>query len=98
MEVRRASRWYSFAETVVHAPRRGLPGAGEVTARGLCEIVAADRLVESMGALRRARHAGSAGRRADTLRLDEPTQDRQRQIGVAALDRLIEPVRQFALA
>ena len=43
-------------------------------------------------------NAGPARRRADALGLDERAQDRQRQIGVAGLDRLIEPVRQLALA
>src|SRR5437899_11167049 len=62
------------------------------------EIVAANRLVERVRFLRYHRYAGPARRRADTAGLDERAQDRQRQIGVAAFDRLIEPFRQLALA
>src|SRR5206468_8437006 len=62
------------------------------------EIVAANRLVERVRILRYHRYAGPARRRADTAGLDERAQDRQRQIGVAAFDRLIEPFRQLALA
>ena len=62
------------------------------------EIVAADRLVEGVGAPRRGRNAGPARRCADALGLDERAQDRQRQVGVTGLDRLIQPIGQFALA
>ena len=36
--------------------------------------------------------------RADALGLDKRAEDRQRQVGMTGLDRLIQPVRQFALA
>ena len=62
------------------------------------EIAAADRLVESVGAPRRVWHAGPDRRCTDALRFHKCAQDRQCQVGMTGLDRLIQPVRQFALA
>src|ERR1700693_1541300 len=64
----------------------------------LCEIVAANRLVERM------RLAGGRGcacpdrRRTGTLRIDERHQDRKRQIRMVGFNRLIDPFGKFALA
>src|SRR5260221_13819322 len=64
-------------------------------ARGLAEIVAADRLVERVCVARHGGHAGDACRRSDALRGDEPAQGRQRQIGVAGPHRSTQPNRQL---
>ena len=58
--------------------------AGSIPA--LREIVAADRFVERIGVARHGWNAWAARRPRNTLRLDERTQDRQRQIRVACLD------------
>ena len=62
------------------------------------EIVATALHVERVRDRARRRHARLAQRRGHGLRFDESGQDRQREILMVPLDRLIEPVRQLAVA
>jgi hypothetical protein len=55
-------------------------------------------MVEWPLVLRHGGNARPARGHAAALGLDEGAQDRQRQIAMVGLDRLIEPVRQFAFA
>lgn len=64
----------------------------------LCEVVAANGLIERHRFLRRGRNTGPAQWRADASRLDKSTEDRKREVGVTGFYRLIEPFGQFALA
>ena len=82
--------------TGIGPPRGGISGSLEVA--GSREIVAADRFIREICVLRHGWNAGPARRRSDALRFHKCTQHRQRQIGVAGFDRLIQPVRQVALA
>src|SRR3954452_2711765 len=69
-----------------------------MTSVGLAEIFAADRLVERV---RRGTNSGSARTRnfqGQCLDLYESRQQREREIGMAGLDRGVEPVRQLPLA
>src|SRR5664279_1945845 len=62
------------------------------------EIVAADRLAERVNLARHRGNAGPARRRTEAPGVYERAQDRQRQIRMPGFDRMIEPIRQFALA
>jgi hypothetical protein len=79
--------------------RRDGAGAGPVVAgrrivtfAASSEIVAQHRFVKCACLARHNWDAGPVRRRAEPLGLDEGAEDRQRQIGVPALRRLIEPV------
>jgi hypothetical protein len=66
--------------------------------RFLREVVAAERHAERLRAAKRW-DAGGCGRDdADALHLDERAQNREREIRVTSFDRLINPIRKFALA
>src|SRR5512138_320288 len=101
MEVRGVSRWYSLHDTGFPAVFLQLDANSSELHRRISgsasgEIVAADRLIEGIDALRRARNAGPDRRCADTFGLDERAQDGQRQVRVTGLDRLIEPIGKLA--
>src|ERR1700731_1886625 len=83
--------WVDFSSRVKSGSRAkfGIP---------LCEIVAADALVERIRLAGCRGHACPDRRCTNALRIDERHQDRKRQIRVAGFDRLIDPFRKFALA
>src|ERR1700730_4439218 len=64
----------------------------------LPEVVGQDRLVKRARGARCRRDAGPARRRGNALGFYERAQDRQRQIRMTGLDRLIEPIGKLALA
>ena len=85
--------------------RRGVIGEiAHYFRRSLCKrnisstkVVAAGWLKERACIGRDAGNARPARRCGDALGFDERAQDRQRQIGVMAFDRPVEPIRQLAL-
>jgi len=63
----------------------------------LSEIVGQNRVVERICLTRHEGNAGPARWCMGEPRIDEGAQDRQRQIRVMGLDRLIQPFRKLAL-